>query len=119
MNILILGDMSFIYDSNAMWNRNLPENIIIFVINNSGGGIFRLIDGPSQHDWFEPFQVAQHPASIRNLSAAFGLEYYRRESEAEIRNELPLMVRKGKPVVVEIVTPADVNEKVFKQFYKI
>ncbi|PLW97699.1 MAG: 2-succinyl-5-enolpyruvyl-6-hydroxy-3-cyclohexene-1-carboxylic-acid synthase [Marinilabiliales bacterium] len=119
MNILIIGDMSFIYDSNAMWNRNLPENIIIFVINNSGGGIFRLIDGPSQHEWFEPFQVAQHPVSIRNLSLAFGLEYYRRESEEEIRDEMPIMLKKGKPVVVEIVTPADINEKVFKQFYKI
>ena len=37
----------------------------------------------------------------------------------EIRDEMPLMLKKGKPVVVEIVTPADVNEKVFKQFYKI
>src|SRR5690554_7562077 len=42
---LITGDVSFLYDSNALWNHYLPKNLKIIVINNGGGGIFRILPG--------------------------------------------------------------------------
>ena len=45
INTLIIGDISFIYDSNGLWNNKLPKNLRIIVINNGGGGIFDIIDG--------------------------------------------------------------------------
>ena len=44
---LITGDISFFYDSNALWNKYLQPNFKIILINNGGGGIFRFISGPS------------------------------------------------------------------------
>ncbi|MFN2428955.1 MAG: 2-succinyl-5-enolpyruvyl-6-hydroxy-3-cyclohexene-1-carboxylic-acid synthase, partial [Cryomorphaceae bacterium] len=44
-NVLVTGDTAFLYDSNAFWNRKFPENLKVIVINNSGGGIFRIIPG--------------------------------------------------------------------------
>lgn len=41
--ILITGDISFFYDSNALWNGNIPTNFKIILVNNSGGGIFRIL----------------------------------------------------------------------------
>ena len=41
--VFISGDLSFFYDSNALWNTNIPANFRIIVINNSGGGIFKII----------------------------------------------------------------------------
>jgi 2-succinyl-5-enolpyruvyl-6-hydroxy-3-cyclohexene-1-carboxylate synthase len=38
--VLITGDVSFFYDSNALWNNYIPKNFKIIVINNGGGGIF-------------------------------------------------------------------------------
>ncbi|HPR30947.1 MAG TPA: 2-succinyl-5-enolpyruvyl-6-hydroxy-3-cyclohexene-1-carboxylic-acid synthase, partial [Prolixibacteraceae bacterium] len=58
-NLLILGDLSFLYDSNALWNSKLPPNLKIVVIGNGGGGIFRLIPGPSQLKAFEEFIEAR------------------------------------------------------------
>ena len=40
---LITGDLSFLYDINALWNKKLSSNIKIIVINNNGGGIFRFM----------------------------------------------------------------------------
>ena len=42
----ITGDISFFYDSNGLWNSNIPNNFRIILINNSGGGIFKIIPGP-------------------------------------------------------------------------
>ena len=40
--ILITGDLSFIYDQNALWNNDISNNLKIIVVNNRGGGIFKL-----------------------------------------------------------------------------
>ena len=44
--VLITGDISFLYDSNALWNVNMPKNFRIILINNGGGNIFKFIPGP-------------------------------------------------------------------------
>ena len=45
---LLIGDISFFYDRNAFWiNHELPKNIRIIVLNDYGGGIFKMIPGPS------------------------------------------------------------------------
>ena len=45
--VFITGDLSFFYDSNGLWNDHIPPNFRIVLINNSGGGIFKIIPGPS------------------------------------------------------------------------
>ncbi len=46
MNILITGDMAFFYDRNAFWHRYDISNFRIVLLNNHGGEIFRMIEGP-------------------------------------------------------------------------
>ncbi|MEC8830253.1 MAG: 2-succinyl-5-enolpyruvyl-6-hydroxy-3-cyclohexene-1-carboxylic-acid synthase, partial [Bacteroidota bacterium] len=41
--LLITGDLSFFYDSNGLWNNYVPNDFKIIVINNDGGGIFRIL----------------------------------------------------------------------------
>ncbi|MDX1524413.1 MAG: 2-succinyl-5-enolpyruvyl-6-hydroxy-3-cyclohexene-1-carboxylic-acid synthase, partial [Anaerolineae bacterium] len=43
---LISGDLAFFYDRNALWHQHIPPNLRIVILNNQGGGIFKLIDGP-------------------------------------------------------------------------
>ena len=45
---LLTGDVAFFYDRNALWNNYLPANRRIILLNNHGGNIFRIIDGPGQ-----------------------------------------------------------------------
>ena len=59
-HLFITGDISFIYDSNAMWVSPFPSNIKIIIIDNSGGGIFRIIDGPRTSDQLENYFEAHH-----------------------------------------------------------
>jgi 2-succinyl-5-enolpyruvyl-6-hydroxy-3-cyclohexene-1-carboxylate synthase len=52
---LITGDLAFFYDRNAFWNKYVPNNLRIVLLNNQGGGIFSLIDGPNSQPELEEF----------------------------------------------------------------
>ena len=38
---LIVGDLSFFYDMNSIWNKELSKNIRILMVNNNGSGLLR------------------------------------------------------------------------------
>jgi 2-succinyl-5-enolpyruvyl-6-hydroxy-3-cyclohexene-1-carboxylate synthase len=60
LNILLTGDVSFLYDSNALRLRALAPNLKIILINNQGGGIFRIIEGAKSSEQLEQYLEAQH-----------------------------------------------------------
>lgn len=46
LQLLIIGDLSFFYDMNALGLPDLPPNLRLLLLNNSGGGIFATLPGP-------------------------------------------------------------------------
>ena len=45
LNFLLVGDLSFFYDMNALWNGHVRSNLRIVVLNNGGGAIFHALPG--------------------------------------------------------------------------
>lgn len=62
--LLLTGDVAFFYDRNAFWQEHLPANLKVVLLNNSGGNIFSMIDGPAkQPEHKQLFQTwQQHSA---------------------------------------------------------
>lgn len=115
----IVGDLTFGYDSNALWNRALPKNLKIILINNEGGGIFHLLKGPSESDDFIPFVNAFHPIDFKNLSAAFGLKYNLCTNEKELPVSIKnLVLQNNGAEVLEIRTRNNGEPQVTKDFFK-
>jgi 2-succinyl-5-enolpyruvyl-6-hydroxy-3-cyclohexene-1-carboxylate synthase len=114
--IALVGDQSFVYDSNALWNRSLPENLKIVVINNQGGGIFGLLDGPSSTPAFKSYLEAHHPVEIGKLTAAFGVAYCVCRNYDDFSVTFDTFVQQKGPAVFEIITPGEVNPVVFRNF---
>ena len=116
--LMLIGDTSFVYDSNALWNRDVPKNLKIVVINNGGGGIFRIIEGPAEVEELEPFFEAHHPADIKSIAAAFGLEYFHADQAADLEVGFDkLMFETKKAAVLEVTTPAKGNAQVLKDYF--
>ncbi len=114
----VVGDLSFVYDSNGLWNKNLPANLKIIVVNNKGGGIFSMIPGPAQQVGFEEYFKAHHPVSIEKLTEAFGVDYFFC-SEANSFDELfNAFSKSAGTAVFEIETSSDINTRVFTNFVK-
>lgn len=118
-HLLILGDLSFVYDSNALWNKHFPENLKIVVLNDGGGGIFRLLDGPDRMDYFEEFSVTHHPVSLELLSTAFGLRFSRVATMEQLEDRIgSLWSGSQGPSVLEVDTTGSDNRRIYKDLFK-
>lgn len=117
-HVIVLGDLSLAYDSNGLWNRNFPENLRVIVLNDKGGGIFRLLDGPSQMPFFEAFSVSHHPVNFESLAEAFGRTCIRVDNPGDLQDHLPgFFKRETGAGLLEIDTSACENSRIFKDLF--
>ncbi len=117
LHLLVVGDLSFVYDSNALWNKDFPENLKIVVLNDGGGGIFRLLDGPGRMDFFEEFSVTHHPVSLELLGQAYGRVVHRASGHDQLEEGLKALLGPGGSVnLLEVDTTGSENSRIFKDF---
>ena len=114
INVLLTGDMAFFYDRNAFWHNQIPENLRVIIFNNHGGGIFRLIDGPSQQDELEDFFETNQTLNAENTARDFKLDYYFCSSFDELEECLSEFFQPGKAKILEIETDKYLNQKSFQ-----
>lgn len=116
---LITGDLSFIYDSNALWNNYIPNNFRIIVINNQGGGIFRILPGDKNTENFDTYFETNHQLTAEHLCNMYGFNYYKASNEDELRNNLNSFYSENKhPKLLEIFTPKKLNDEILLQYFK-
>lgn len=116
---LITGDISFLYDSNALWNNYIPKDFRIIIINNAGGGIFRILPGHDETPVFNTFFETTHNYTAEHLSKMFGFEYVPVNDEAGLKNALPgFFASSAKPKILEVFTPMRENDKILLQYFK-
>jgi 2-succinyl-5-enolpyruvyl-6-hydroxy-3-cyclohexene-1-carboxylate synthase len=113
---LITGDLSFFYDSNALWNNYIPTDVRIVIINNSGGGIFKIIPGPKKSTALRYFETP-HCLTAEHLCTMFGFEYSTAHNLKTLAEEVVGFYDKSdKPKVLEVFTPSDLNDLVLKEY---
>lgn len=117
---LIVGDMAFFYDRNAFWNNYIPDNLRIIILNNHGGGIFRIIDGPNkQPELNEYFETRQELIAV-SLAHEYGLQYYFCKNAQNLNKFLPdFFAMGGNSKILEIETQSEINAKIFNEFKTI
>jgi 2-succinyl-5-enolpyruvyl-6-hydroxy-3-cyclohexene-1-carboxylate synthase len=120
INTVILGDLSFFYDSNALWNKYISDNLRIIVIHNGGGNIFSMIKGPAESPAFREHFFTENKFSAKGIAQTFGLDYLSAANETELKNELQHFYTENqqKAAILEIFTDAEVNSKVFRELFK-
>ena len=117
-HVLLCGDLSFFYDSNALWNKYLPKNLKIIVVNNHGGGIFRIIPGPSNSKQLETFFEAKHIQNIEKIASAFNCDYSIIQEKEELKKDIiTFLTKKSENLsLMEIVTDSTQNPLYLQDF---
>jgi len=116
-NFLITGDMAFFYDRNAFWHNYLLPNLHILVLNNHGGIIFNMIDGPGQLKEGDEYFVTKQRLSARNLAAEFNFDYSHVDSQQKMKNALKgFFVFDGKTKILELESSQEGNITAFEFF---
>lgn len=89
LTVLLSGDISFLYDSNALWNDFLSSRLKMVVINNVGGGIFRRLAGPPTLPEMKTYFETPHHVDMSKLAAAYGVGYMCADSKESLMEILP------------------------------
>lgn len=119
LTTLITGDLAFFYDRNGLWHRHVPANLRVVILNNGGGGIFKLIDGPNKlpAEELETYFFTPQPLTAQNTAADHGCAYFRCNNAAGLADQLPaFFAPQSKPAILEIETDSTVNMQVFADF---
>jgi 2-succinyl-5-enolpyruvyl-6-hydroxy-3-cyclohexene-1-carboxylate synthase len=116
-NTLLIGDVAFLYDSNALWN-DLPKNKFrVIILNNAGGGIFRLIDGPSGQPELEKFFETVHRRNAEALCENLNIKYYKAFNKSDLHSVLEhFWEEDGTAAVLEIFTERSINQQFFEHY---
>lgn len=120
VHTLIIGDMSFFYDSNALWNKYVPTNFRIFLINNGGGDIFNIIPGPQSTPNGDDYFVAKHEQSAAAICKAFDVNYYAAGKLEEIDQQLDIFYdvqENDRPALMEIFTSEENNSAILAKYF--
>ena len=117
--ILITGDISFLYDSNALWNKYIPKNFKIILINNSGGGIFRILPGHQETETFNTFFETSHQLTAEHLAKMYDFEYTSAQNENELHSVWDSFIsNQNTPSILEIFTPEKINDIVLLDYFR-
>ena len=76
LHFILIGDLSFFYDMNALWNPQLTQNLRIILFNNSGGEIFAALPGLSLNERAQKFVTAPHNAVGKAWAQECGFKTY-------------------------------------------
>ncbi len=117
--VLITGDISFLYDSNALWNKYIPSNFKIIIVNNGGGGIFRILPGHQETQVFNEFFETSHSLTAEHLAEMYGFSYFSVSDKETLEEEIPKFYQNNeKPAILEIFTPTLINDQILLDYFK-
>ena len=104
LSIVIIGDLSFFYDANALWNVSLPSNLRILLLNNNHGGIFDQLKGLEKSPARDKFIAAgQQTYTAAGIAQTFHIGYTGVQNFDDLRPALEhFIVPDGGSQIVEV-----------------
>lgn len=116
--VLITGDVAFHYDSNALWNEAEVQNLKIILINNGGGGIFRIISGKEAAPEMKTFFETSQDLNAGKIAATYGWNYLTARDGKSLDAALKIFfARKTRKTILEVFTDADKNPEVLEAYW--
>ena len=120
MVLCVIGDLSFFYDQNALWNQNLRGNLRILLLNNGKGGIFNMLNGLEQSPARDKFVAAEHTTSAEGICQQNHVVYLKASNMEDMQKGIVTLLSKESdtPVLLEVFTDASEDERVFRNYYR-
>jgi 2-succinyl-5-enolpyruvyl-6-hydroxy-3-cyclohexene-1-carboxylate synthase len=119
MVFLLTGDIAFFYDRNALWLSHVPKNLRIVLLNNSGGNIFRLIDGPSAQPELEQYFEFRHHTTAQRTTEDAHIGYDSITEQSDFQTIWTKFIQNDHQAkLLEIFTDPVANGEVFADYRK-
>jgi len=101
----VLGDLSFFYDQNALWNQNIGGNLRILLLNNGHGAIFDTLPGLSMSPVSHSFVAGQHTTTAEGICQQNDIYYQQATNEEELQQGMALLLKEewARPMLLEVI----------------
>ena len=121
MTVCVIGDLSFFYDQNALWNSNLRGNLRIILLNNRGGGIFRQLPGLNDSPAADDLVMASHENTAQGICTQNDIGYLSAKNMDEMQiGIVTLLTRESeRPMLLEVFTDSNDDVKVLEKYFKL
>ena len=121
MTVCVIGDLSFFYDQNALWNSNLRGNLRIILLNNRGGGIFRQLPGLSDSPAADDLVMASHENTAQGICTQNDIGYLSAKNMDEMQiGVVTLLTRESeRPMLLEVFTNSNDDVKALEKYFKL
>jgi 2-succinyl-5-enolpyruvyl-6-hydroxy-3-cyclohexene-1-carboxylate synthase len=114
---LIIGDVSFLYDISSLAFLSANKiNLTIFLFNNNGGGIFKMLPVANEKKHFDKYFTTPHNVDFKKIVSAFGGEFITIKEESELLADKFLPNKNSKFRVLEIITDSG-KSKIFRETF--
>lgn len=120
LNFVAIGDLSFFYDMNALWNGNFGCNLRILLLNNSGGEIFQALPGLSMAGQTHRFVTATHTTSAQGWATERGFAYTSVHNAEELGEAMAIFTQPtpfNQPMLLEVFTDKSEDVRLLKEYY--
>lgn len=116
----VLGDLSFFYDQNAFWNRNLNGKLRIIVLNNGGGAIFGKFQGLKESQAREEMIMAKHHVTAEGICSQNEVKYLAAHTMEEMEQGISQLIHaeSERPMLLEVFTDMDVDNEMLEAIQK-
>ncbi len=122
LKLCVIGDLSFFYDQNALWNVNIDRRLRILLINNGGGGIFNRFKGLKGSRAKDDIVMAKHNATARGICEENDIEYLTANDFEELRHGQIWLTDKdaktNRPRLLEVFTDMDEDAAALNKYYE-
>lgn len=118
-NVLITGDLAFFYDRNAFWHNYALPNLRVVLLNNHGGVIFKIIDGPKELPESDEYFVTRQRLTADNFCRELGFHHFRLKGNDDPKEVVNNFFNAERvPKLLEIETDAALSKEIFDNFKK-
>lgn len=105
--LCIIGDLSFFYDANALWNQQLNGNLRILLINNNRGDIFYRLPHLDESPALDDYIAARHTSNARGIADSYRCTYLTAHT-ADLTQDIDTLLARllsepgQRPVILEV-----------------
>lgn len=119
---LIIGDLTFFYDMNALWNNYIGGNLRILLCNNFGGAIMHMPNRPPKATQLLPNYISAGKGpklSAKAWAEDRGFQYLSARDNEELDEALNkfLSPESDQPIILEVFSDMYEDTAILKDFY--
>lgn len=107
---VLIGDLAFMHDANALsLLKQISKPVCIVVINNQGGAIFSFLPIAQFPDILNPFVNTPHDHDLGGLAKAFGVNYRHCVSKKDFINSYQEAQSGEGHMIIEVASEREAN----------